>query len=65
MEDVHAHFPRHSAAAREFAAEHFDSRRRLAEMLEISLSSSPAGTAYSAASTSAAARSPERTAPSM
>jgi hypothetical protein len=65
MEDVHAHFPRHSTAAREFAAEHFDSRRRLAEMLEISLSSSPTGAAYSAASTSAAARSPERTAPSM
>jgi hypothetical protein len=61
MEDVHAHFGRHSAAAREIAIEHFDSQRGLARMVEISLGAG----GYSAASTSAAARSPERTAPSM
>jgi hypothetical protein len=38
MEDVHAHYPRHMAAARELATELFDSRRGLSAMLETSLS---------------------------
>lgn len=64
VEDVHANYGRHKAAARELAVELFDSRRRLGEMVEASLSARPARD-QSAASTSDDARSPDRTAPSM
>jgi hypothetical protein len=64
VEDVHANYARHKAAARELAVELFDSRRRLAEMVEASLSAGPSR-GQGAASTSEAARSPDRTAPSM
>ena len=64
VEDVHANYARHRAAARELAVELFDSRRRLAAMVEASFAARPAGD-QSAASTSDAARSPDRTAPSM
>jgi len=64
VEDVHANYGGHKAAARELAVELFDSRRRLGEMVEASLSARPARD-QSAASTSDDARSPDRTAPSM
>jgi hypothetical protein len=64
VEEVDADYARHSAAARELAAELFDSRKRLAAMVEASFAA-PAGGDQSRASTSDAARSPDRTAPSM
>jgi hypothetical protein len=63
--DVHADYARHKAAARELAIELFDSRARLTEMVEASFASPPAAADQSAASASDAARSPDRTAPSM
>jgi hypothetical protein len=64
VEKVQSDYARHRAAARELALELFDSRVRLAAMIEASFAAQ-AGADQSRASTSDAARSPDRTAPSM